>query len=39
MTRGLNCSHIDIKSDPIAVKWAGTTTLDRIIVELTQRQR
>jgi uncharacterized protein YbjT (DUF2867 family) len=39
MTRGLNCSHIDIKSDPTAVEWAGTTTLDRIIVELAQRQR
>ncbi|MES1980578.1 MAG: NmrA family NAD(P)-binding protein, partial [Pseudomonadota bacterium] len=24
MTRGLNCSHIDIKSDPGAVEWAGT---------------
>lgn len=39
MTRGLNCSHIDIKSDPSAVEWAGTTTLERVIVELAQRQR
>ena len=39
MTRGLNCAHIDIKSDPAAVEWAGTTTLERVIVELAQRQR
>jgi uncharacterized protein YbjT (DUF2867 family) len=39
MTRGLNCSHIDIKSDPTAVEWTGTTTLERVIVELAQRQR
>ena len=39
MTRGLNCSHIDIKSDPGAVQWAGTTTLERVIAELAQRQR
>ncbi|WP_332877449.1 NmrA family NAD(P)-binding protein [Massilia sp. S19_KUP03_FR1] len=39
MTRGLNCSHIDIKSDPTAVEWAGTTTLERVIIELAQRQR
>lgn len=39
MTRGLNCSHIDIKSDPGAAEWAGTTTLERVIVELAQRQR
>lgn len=39
MTRGLNCSHIDIKSDPTAVEWAGTTTLERVIGELAQRQR
>ncbi|MBI3525577.1 MAG: NmrA family NAD(P)-binding protein [Betaproteobacteria bacterium] len=39
MTRGLNCSHIDIKSDPGALEWAGTTTLERVIVELAQRQR
>jgi len=38
MTRGLNGSHIDIKSDPSAVEWAGTTTLERVIVELAQRQ-
>lgn len=39
MTRGLNCPHIDIKSDPSAVEWAGTTTLEQVIVELVQRQR
>jgi uncharacterized protein YbjT (DUF2867 family) len=39
MTRGLNGSHIDIKSDPSAIEWAGTTTLDQVIIELTQRQR
>lgn len=39
MTRGLNGSHIDIKSDPSAVEWAGTTTLERVIVELARRQR
>jgi uncharacterized protein YbjT (DUF2867 family) len=39
MTRGLNCSHIDIKSDPTAVELAGTTTLERVIVELVHRQR
>jgi len=39
MTRGLNSSHIDIKSDPGAVEWAGTTPLERIIAELAQRQR
>lgn len=39
MTRGLNCSHIDIKSDPGAIEWAGTTPLERVIVELAQRQR
>lgn len=39
MTRGLNCYHIDIKSDPGAVEWAGTTTLERVIAELAQRQR
>ena len=39
MTRGLNCSHIDIKSDPGAVEWAGTTPLERVIAELAQRQR
>ncbi|MQA42020.1 NmrA family NAD(P)-binding protein [Rugamonas aquatica] len=31
MTRSLNDSHIDIKSDPNAVEWAGTTTLERVI--------
>lgn len=39
MTRGLNCSHIDIKSDPRAVERSGTTTLERVIAEMTQRQR
>ena len=39
MTRGLNGQHIDIKSDSAAVKSAGTTTLERVIVELAQRQR
>jgi len=39
MTRGLNGSHIDIKSDPGAVDWAGTTALEQVIAELAQRQR
>jgi uncharacterized protein YbjT (DUF2867 family) len=39
MTRGLNCPHIDIKSDPTAVERTGTTTLEQVIVELAQRQR
>lgn len=39
MTRGLNGSHIDIKSDSAAVEWAGTTTLERVIAELARRQR
>lgn len=39
MTRGLNCSHIDINSDRGAIEWAGTTPLERVIVELAQRQR
>lgn len=39
MTRGLNCSHIDIKSDPGAVEWVEKTTLERVIAELAQRQR
>ncbi len=39
MTRGLNSSHIDIKSDPGAVERAGTTPLERVIAELAQRQR
>ncbi len=39
MTRGLNSSHIDMKSDPGAVEWAGTTTLEQVIVELVRRQR
>lgn len=36
MTRGLNCPHIDIKSDPAAVEWTGSTTLERIIAELAR---
>jgi uncharacterized protein YbjT (DUF2867 family) len=39
MTRGLNCAHIDIKSDPAVLEWAGTTPLERVIVELAQCQR
>ncbi|UTY57791.1 NmrA family NAD(P)-binding protein [Massilia sp. erpn] len=39
MTRGINCAHIDIKSDPSAVEQAGTTTLEQVIAELAQRQR
>ena len=39
MTRGLNGSHIDIKSDRSAVEWAGTTALERVIVDLAQPQR
>ena len=39
MTRGLNGSHIDIKSDGSAVEWAGTTALERVIVDLAQHQR
>jgi hypothetical protein len=39
MTRGLNNSHIDIKSDPGAIELAGTTPLEQVIVELAQRQR
>jgi uncharacterized protein YbjT (DUF2867 family) len=38
MTRGLNTSHIDIKSDLSAIERAGTTALDRVIGELAQRQ-
>ena len=37
MTRGLNTAHIDIKSDPGLVEWAGTTQLARVIAELVQR--
>lgn len=39
MTRGLNCLLIDIKSDPCAVQWTGTTALEQVIVDLAQRQR
>ncbi|NRR29639.1 NmrA family NAD(P)-binding protein [Oxalobacteraceae bacterium] len=34
MTRGLNCSHIDVKSDPGVEEWAGTTPLKRVIADL-----
>jgi uncharacterized protein YbjT (DUF2867 family) len=37
MTRGLNDSHIDIRSDPCAVEWAGTTPLERVIAELARQ--
>ena len=39
MTRGLNNSHIDMKSEPGALAWTGTTPLKQIIVELAQRLR
>ncbi|USX26003.1 NmrA family NAD(P)-binding protein [Oxalobacteraceae bacterium OTU3CINTB1] len=39
MTCGLNSAHIDIKSDPTALAWTGTTALEQVIVELVQRQR
>jgi uncharacterized protein YbjT (DUF2867 family) len=39
MTCGLNGPHIDINSDPTALAWAGTTTLEQVIVELVQRRR
>ncbi|OEZ99178.1 NmrA family NAD(P)-binding protein [Duganella sp. HH101] len=35
MTRSLNDSHIDIKSDPSAVEWTGTTTLEQVFQRLT----
>jgi uncharacterized protein YbjT (DUF2867 family) len=38
MTRSLNSSHIDIRSDPAAVEWAGTTPLERVIVDMIRRQ-
>ena len=34
MTLGLNCSHIDIKSDLSAVERVGTTGLEQVIGEL-----
>jgi uncharacterized protein YbjT (DUF2867 family) len=37
MTRGLNGAHIDIKSDPCAVEWAGTTPLERVIAGLARQ--
>ncbi|WP_332855629.1 NmrA family NAD(P)-binding protein [Duganella sp. S19_KUP01_CR8] len=39
MTCGLNGPHIDIKSDPNVVEWAGTTKLEQVVAELAQRQR
>jgi len=36
MTRALNSSHTNIKSDSSVVQWLGTTTLERVIVELAQ---
>jgi uncharacterized protein YbjT (DUF2867 family) len=39
MTRGLNCAHINIKSDSGVLEWMGTTVLERVIAELAQRQR
>lgn len=39
MTRALNCSHIDIKSDPGAVERVGATPLERVIAELARRRR
>ncbi len=39
MTRGLNSSYIDIKSDSGVVEMLGTTMLEQVIVELVQRQR
>ncbi|WP_075794637.1 NmrA family NAD(P)-binding protein [Massilia putida] len=39
MTRGLNGSHIDIKSDPCAAAWTGTTPLERVIGALARRRR
>ena len=38
MTRGLNGPHIDIRSDPAAVEWAGTTPLERVIAGLARGQ-
>jgi len=37
MTRGLNGSQIDIRSDPAAVEWAGTTQLQHVITGLATR--
>lgn len=37
MTRGLNGTHIDIRSDPDAVEWAGTTPLQHVIAGLATR--
>lgn len=37
MTRGLNGAHIDIRSDPAAAAWAGTTPLEDVIAGLARR--
>jgi uncharacterized protein YbjT (DUF2867 family) len=39
MTRGLNCAHINIKSDSGVLAWIGTTTLEGVIAELARSQR
>jgi uncharacterized protein YbjT (DUF2867 family) len=39
MTLGLNGPHIDIRSDPAAVEWAGTTQLEHVVAQLARRQR
>ena len=39
MTRGLNGQHIDMASDPCAVARAGTTPLERVVVDLVRRLR
>jgi uncharacterized protein YbjT (DUF2867 family) len=37
MTRGLNGAHIDIRSDPAAEAWTGTTLLEDVIAGLARR--
>ena len=37
MTRGLNGTQIDIRSDPAAVAWAGATPLEKVIAGLATR--
>lgn len=39
MTRGLNCPHIDINSDPGAIQWTGVTALEQVVVELGKASR
>ena len=36
MTRGLNSGHIDLGSDPNASRWAGATSLEKVIAALTR---